>query len=180
MGSNRHRQRARKAAAPEPSKLSRVVFWSAILAGLLFLVIGIYTTGHVKNASEAKRAAASQSSVRTLKDLLALKPGELDRVDIALMNLLCAQDLPGAEELNVDECLATLDQWARHVKSETERNIHQFQENPANFESSEGYFRMLMMAVVVYEDFGVRYNPQLISTPGENGGDWLATIRIFQ
>ncbi len=171
MGSNRHRQRARKAAAPEPSKLSRVVFWSAILAGLLFLVIGIYTTGHVKNASEAKRAAASQSSVRTLKDLLALKPGELDRVDIALMNLLCAQDLPGAEELNVDECLATLDQWARHVKSETERNFHQFQENPANFESSEGYFRMLMMAVVVYEDFGVRYNPQLISTPGENGGD---------
>src|SRR5450759_3666266 len=30
---------------------------------------------------------------------------------------------------------------------------------------------MLMMAAVVYEDFGVRYNPQLISTPGQDSAD---------
>jgi len=106
-----------------------------------------------------------------LNDVLALKPAELDRADIALMNLLCAQGLPGAEELSIDECLATLDQWAQHVKSETDRNFHQFRESPGSFENSEGYFRMLMMAAVVYEDFGVRYNPQLISTPGQDSAD---------
>src|SRR5208282_2951473 len=53
---------------------------------------------------------------RTLPELLALKPDELEGTDIALMNLLCAQGLPGAENLNLDECLATLDQWAQHAK----------------------------------------------------------------
>ena len=156
---------------PQTSKRSRFVFRSAVLTVLFFLLIVVYRTAHLKNPSEIKQAAAAQSSPRLLEDLLALSPAELDRVDIALMNLLCAEGLPGAEQLNVDECLATLDQWARHVKSETERNFHQFRENPANFENSEGYFRMLMIAVVMYEDFGVRYNPQLISTPGEGGGD---------
>ena len=146
---------------------------------LFFLLIVVYRTAHLKNPSEIKQAAAPQSSPRLLKDLLALSPVKLDRVDIALMNLLCAQGLPGAEELNVDECLATLDQWARHVKSETERNFHQFRDNPANFENSEGYFRMLMMAAVVYEDFGVRYNPQLISAPDQisNGDRFFADSR---
>jgi len=35
------------------------------------------------------------------------------------------------------------------------------------FEHSEGYFRMLMMSVVLAEDFQIQYNPQRIATPGE-------------
>jgi hypothetical protein len=81
------------------------------------------------------------------------------------MNLLCAQDLPGAGEANVPGFLAILDQWAGHVKFETERNLHRFRANPAEFDSSEGYFRMLMMAVVMYEDYGIRYNPERIGLP---------------
>src|ERR1035437_9502118 len=39
----------------------------------------------------------------TLNGLLALSPAELEHCDIARMNLLCAEALPGAEILNVEE-----------------------------------------------------------------------------
>jgi hypothetical protein len=107
----------------------------------------------------------------TLNGLLALSPDELERCDIARMNLLCAEALPGAENLNVAECLATLDQWAQHIKAETDRNHHHFKEDPATYANSEAFYKMLMMAVVLYEDYGVRYNPKLITSPEETAAD---------
>ena len=101
-----------------------------------------------------------------LENLLALQPAQLEKCDIALVNLLCSQGLPGAGEMKTEDYLETLDKWAGHVQTETARNFHQYRENPANFYNSEGYFKMLMMAVVVYEDFGIRYNPDRITLPG--------------
>jgi tetratricopeptide (TPR) repeat protein len=66
---------------------------------------------------------------------------------------------------SVQQCLTVLDQWASRIKSETERHLYRFKAAPNEFENSEGYFRMLMMAVVLYEDYGVRYNPQRITIP---------------
>ena len=62
--------------------------------------------------------------------------------------------------------MATVHGWAERVRYETERHLYRYRANPREFESSEGYFRMLMMAVVLYEDFAVRYNPERMSTPG--------------
>jgi hypothetical protein len=106
-------------------------------------------------------------SPQTLNELLSLSPAELNHYDIALMDLLCSQGLPGAETMNISNCLVNLNQWASHVQSETERNFHRYRENPADFYYSEGYFRMLIMAVVMYEDFGIRYNPDRITLPGQ-------------
>jgi hypothetical protein len=108
---------------------------------------------------------------RTLSELLALKPDKLEGIDIALMNLLCAESLPGAEDLNVSEHLATLDQWAQHAKGEIDRNYHHFREDPAYYYRSEAFYKMLMLAVVVYEDFGIRYNPKWIASPSEIRGN---------
>lgn len=98
---------------------------------------------------------------------LALKSDEIEGTDIALMNLLCAEGLPGAENLKVEECLAMLDKWAEHAKREIERNHHHFREDPAYYYHSEAFYKMLMLAVEVYEDFGVRYNPKWIIPPSE-------------
>lgn len=95
----------------------------------------------------------------------------MSRCDIAFMNLLCAGDLPGAEGLNPRECLTTLDQWARRIGCETERHLYRYKADPAEFERSEAYFRMLMMAVVLYEDFSVRYNPDRIAVPAADYTD---------
>jgi hypothetical protein len=109
---------------------------------------------------------AIEAPPKTLTELLALPPQRLTNIDIALMNLLCAEGLAGADNPPTQECLTTLEQWAAHVKSETDRHLYKFRANPGEFENSEGYFRMLMMAVIVYEDFMIRYNPQKISVPG--------------
>lgn len=46
---------------------------------------------------------------KTLDDLLALGTAELERVDIGRINLLCAVGLRGSENLDVEECVRTLD-----------------------------------------------------------------------
>jgi hypothetical protein len=119
----------------------------------------------VRSPSERLPASAPSIAVAGLDTLLAQSSLEIDCRDIARMNLHCADGLPGAEDLNVERCLATLDQWAAHVRAETERHWYRFREHPEAFDHSEGFFRMLMMAVVVYEDFGVRYNPRRIMSP---------------
>jgi len=101
----------------------------------------------------------------SLQELLALSPEQLEKVDIARMNLLCAQGLPGAEKLDadrIDQCLATLDRWAERVRSETQRYLHKFRQNPAEYRNSEGYFHMLMLVTVLQQDLGVRYNAKRI------------------
>jgi hypothetical protein len=111
------------------------------------------------------RGAAS--SVASLEALLALPASELHRVDIARMNLLCAEGLPGAGSLDLNGCLARLDDMAARVRSETERHYYRFKANPGEFEHSEGFFRMVMLAVVLAEDFGAHYAPEKIGTAAE-------------
>ncbi len=75
------------------------------------------------------------------------------------MNLLCAEGLPGAEEMDIADSLAIIDQMAARVRSEAERHAYRFQKNPDEFENSEGFFRLMMLMVVLAEDFKVHYAP---------------------
>ena len=45
----------------------------------------------------------------TLNDLLSLSLADLEKVDLAAVNLRCAEGLPGSENLNVAHAVATLD-----------------------------------------------------------------------
>ena len=74
------------------------------------------------------------------------------------MNLLCAQGLAGCERAHVTNSLALLDQWAARVKSETERHNYRFERNPAEFENSKGFYKVLILTVVLAEDFHVQYD----------------------
>ena len=93
-----------------------------------------------------------------LKDLLALPPEALATIDTAALNLLCAEGLRGADNLDVHSYLDNLDAWARHVASETQRNFHRFLENPQEYNHSLGHYRMMMLATVLQQDFGTHYN----------------------
>lgn len=95
-----------------------------------------------------------------------MSSSEVEKCDIALLNLLCAQDLRGSEQLDVTHYLNRLDGIARHVESETKRHYYKFRDNPDEFERSEGYFRMLLMAVTLQEDLRIRYNPDRITPVG--------------
>jgi hypothetical protein len=139
-----------------------LVACAVICAGLIFVVARQPVT---TRSAESRAETNALVHVNSLTNLLKLSTAELARTDVALLNLLCAAQLPGADGLNIPNSLATLDQWAKRVKTETERHLYRFRANPAEFENSEGYFRMLMMSVVFYEDFGIRYNPQRMSNP---------------
>lgn len=94
-----------------------------------------------------------------------MTPDELGEEDIALLNLRCAEGLQGSEHLDVAAALKSLDRFADHVKQETTRNFHRYQQKPEEFENSEPYYRLMMMAIVLQEDGKVQYNPSRISTP---------------
>ncbi len=104
------------------------------------------------------RHSASSQPVTSLAQLLSLPPERLAHVQIARMNLLCATGLGRTAEPETEQLLAVLQAWAERIRSETDRHWYRFRRNPAEFENSEGFFRMLMLTVVLAEDFGVHYN----------------------
>jgi hypothetical protein len=127
-----------------------------VISLLLTLLVGGAVTGCNRPGATV---VALRPVLATLAELLAWPPAELGAVDVARRNLLCAQDLPAGRSLALAEAEAQLDTWAARVRSETQRHRYRFERNPAEFEGSEGYFKMLMLGVVLAEDYGVRYHP---------------------
>ena len=159
-------------AAEKRLKISSRRLWSIVLATGAVLAIApiLLLSGRKFRAMHETFSApvVQPESFRrpaSYAELCAVPANGLGNCDIALMNLLCAEGLPGAENLDVTNSLATLDGFAKYVKSETDRNFHLFVEKPQEFKNSEGYFEMMMMVTVLQQDLKIRYNPVLIQSP---------------
>lgn len=111
--------------------------------------------------SEPVHAERREGTVESLT--LAQRSSQVG--DLARLNLICASDLPGSEGLDIQAELQRLDAWADRVRVETDRDIHNFFKNPAEFEHSEPYYRVLMLVTVLQQDLGVRYNPDRVHKP---------------
>jgi hypothetical protein len=64
--------------------------------------------------AKAPRATGGQPPDVSCRDVLALRSESLASLDIAALNLVCAEGLPGAEALNPTDALHTLDQCRRN------------------------------------------------------------------
>ncbi len=104
----------------------------------------------------------SQQGLPSLGELALMPEKELAEQDIALMNLRCAEGLPGSENFDISACLKTLDQWAARVKHETTRHLYKYRKSPGEFGNSEAFYRMMMLITVLQQDFKVHYNPDRI------------------
>ena len=173
--SRESRQRLREGTKRQEIYLARrkKIFRIFPLLGIVLIAASAFAWIHFQpqksNPIVAVQLPAQTSTFKqpeTLNELLSLSPADLEKCDIARMNLLCAESLPGAENLNMDDSLATLDLWAQHIKSEIDRNHHHFTEDPKFFYNSEAFYKMLMMSEVLYEDYNIRYNPKWIAAPG--------------
>ena len=104
---------------------------------------------------------------RSLRELLDLNDHALGQCDLFRMNLLCAQGLPGTDNLDIDRCEFVVEKWARSINQVTKRHLYRATDPryAKHYHSSEGYYRMEMMTQVLQEDFGVRYNPARINEP---------------
>lgn len=133
--------------------------WWRCAGTLVMLVLVAYGAFVWRNARLKKRG--EPPSVMALKETgLAnlLAAGNNVTQEIAVLNLICAEGLPGAEQLDTERCLGMLTEMASRVRLETERHFYRFKQKPAEFESSAGFFRMLMLTVVLAEDFKVGYD----------------------
>ena len=158
--SRESRQRLREAKQhPRKKKFSWIIPVFAIALITVGFSAWIYFYPNPKAIVTTATHASSQP--RTLKELLALSPADLDKCDIGLMNLLCAEGLPGSENLNVDDCLKKLDGLAAKAKFDTDRHFYRYREHPEKFRNSLGYFRMMMLEQVLVEDLGIEYKPEL-------------------
>lgn len=138
------------------------------MAGIAILWVALevsFAQGEAGGLAVFQANAAEKASVfkqpSTLAELLAIPADKLESVDIALISLLCAEGLRGAENLNIPQCLDTLDQWTRHVESETQRNFHRFAERPEDYHGSLAFYRMGMLGTALAQDLRVQYNPAL-------------------
>ena len=153
-------QRRRKSCQALRSKLRWPLAICAFL--LISVVVSAWLCLYQKpRASDITANSTQFHQPRTLKELLTLSPTNLEDCDIGLMNLLCAEGLPGAEDLDIPDGLSKLDSMADYVKSETQRHAYRFREHPEEFKNSDAYFRMNMLGTILVQDLGIRYNPAI-------------------
>lgn len=100
-------------------------------------------------------------------DLLKMSPAELADVDFALMNLLCAKGLPGAESMDIPAILKKLDEWAAKVAFETERHLYRVTDPQYadHYQHSEARLRAEFIVQVLQEDCSVHYNLERVQDP---------------
>lgn len=103
-------------------------------------------------------AATADQTPLTLGKLTSMKPEELAGIDVAAMNLLCAQGLPGSEGFEMASSLRTLDEWAHHVEEKIAYYHYRFVEHPAEYENKENLFKMVMLILTLQQDLGVHYD----------------------
>lgn len=140
-----------------------------IVVGIAVGVLGMFGVQVLRSkpTPPAGPAVAANAMPTSYYDLLAMSPEELAKVDIALMNLLCAKGLPGAENLDIPAVLKQIDEWAKRCPPEIERHLYRAQDPRYAdlFQGSENRVRIYLMVQVLQEDLGVRYNPDRIYTP---------------
>ena len=167
--SRESRRRKREAKQRPLKRKSRWIISTGAIVVIIFS--GVVAWQHFKVKRPLLASVASPSVFfkmpASYAELCAVNTNDLGKCDIALMNLLCAKGLAGSENLNVTNCLKALDNIATSVKYNTERYYYKFREHPEEFNHSEGYFDMMMLATVLQEDFNIHYNPAHVDIPGQ-------------
>lgn len=103
-------------------------------------------------------------------------------MDIAKMNLLCAQGLPGSEKVDIPAQLALLDTWASFLDFVIKRNYPRFKADEALYHHSEGIFKMITMinALKSPKGMNIHYDPTMKEIALAVEGDEEAMRKEFR
>jgi hypothetical protein len=146
-----------------PNRAKRILLFAAPVVLLAALAAAKYFGFFHSNPAKPVAAGTPPPvkvvrMAQALEDLLKIPAENLEDVDIAEMNLLCAAGLPGAENLDINHALATLDAWARRVAFETDRHLYRVTDPryADHYRHSEAYLRAEMLLQALQEDLGVK------------------------
>ena len=122
------------------------------------------SVGAIVLSKSSSGTSPSHLRPTSFAELIALPEAELAKVDIALMNLLCAEGLPGAENLDVQADLKMLDQWAEAVQTAEREYSPQYFKNPDRYDRSYSKFKAVNLALTLKQDLGCGYNMDLVTS----------------
>ncbi len=168
MSVKRRKRRLPSATLAEFEKLPRPYGWiwsfalGLIVAGVI--VFAATRKGSTQASVGPVAQPISKSVYPSLGQLAEMSDDELRRQDFAMLNLRCAEGLPGSENLDIQKCLAILNQWAQRVRVETERHLYRAHDPKfaKYYRNSEAFLRASMLVQVLQEDCGVHYNMERI------------------
>lgn len=134
-----------------------------VVAGLIaFLVLPRSDKQNNKAMIAAQNSSINNTSPATLSELLLLPKDQILSVDIERMNLLCAEGLKGSENLNIQDSLTTLDEWAEIVKKDTQKRMSSFYQNPAKYDNSVNLFKVINLILTLKQEVGLDYNQDIM------------------
>ncbi|MBI9018054.1 MAG: hypothetical protein JEZ07_12430 [Phycisphaerae bacterium] len=139
----------------------KVWIWLVILIAISGLIIFIVFPNNffiIDNSSNQSK------SLSTVNQLLELSPEQLAKADIALVNLICAKGLSGSENLNIELCLKTLDDWAKKIEADTKARLPQYNHNPSSYDNSPSMFKCVNMILYLKDIIGVDYNIEIMES----------------
>jgi hypothetical protein len=116
----------------------------------------------------------STEELQYLDLMRAWGPGEIERFDIAKLNLMSAVELPGSEGLHVKALARQVDEWAEFVRAQTDRNYYHYARTPADYGHCEPYWRMLVLTSVLQQHYRVTYNREKVEHM-----DWADSRDLF-
>ncbi|MBX9677794.1 MAG: hypothetical protein K2X38_03440 [Gemmataceae bacterium] len=98
---------------------------------------------------------------------------ELERQNLAAVNLACAEALPGINSSAISRSLDAIERTSEKVRWLTLRQFRAFDRRPEDYHGSREYFRTLCLITVLQRDCGIRYNLSVIDetvpfTPAES------------
>lgn len=159
-------KRRQFSSVPATRRSVRLGYLTAFAIGAGATIVASVAAARIRPAHQPA-AATAQKLPTSHYDLLAMTPEQLAKVDVALMNLLCAKGLPGTENLDIPAVLAKLNEWAAKVKSETQRHLYRVTDpkHADHYAHSEARLRAEFIVQCLQEDCGVRYNPTRIYDP---------------
>jgi len=147
------------------------VYIAAFLCGVVFVIGSRSIFG--RNPNEAQNRV-QDCKIENIPQLLALNPEEIEKVDIALMNLICAKGLKGTENIDIEKCLSTIDKWAELIRTDTKLRLPRFHQNPAHYDNSIELFKVVNMVLYLKDKLGVSYDAACV-----NNKDYSNPDKIF-
>jgi len=147
--------------AGDSPKVNVRLFFTIALFTLAVIFIFSVDSGSTSSVQLNTTNITDPYSVDTF---IMMSADELEKVDIALVNLVCAKNLKGSESLDINKCLKTLDKWAEIIKEDTSKRLPSFHANPARYDNSVNLFKVVNMVLTLKEQIGVDYNLEIMKT----------------
>ncbi len=130
----------------------------AVTSGTSLIDVGRYSGSCPKFGDNLFDSKEGRTEI--LNDLFETEPEKFATKDIAILNLLCAPTIKGAETLDIRKCLARIDAVAQQVRAAIDRNIHRLPQDPDYWHCPQ-MWKAAWAVTVIKRYFGATYNPEI-------------------